>query len=378
MNGFHIGRFAVRTALAAVALCLGSTAASAAADARSDPVVSGHQVRVVTLASMTQDTGTQPYGGLILANDGSFYGVTSAGGAGNHGTVFRVTPAGVVSTVYSFPRGGAGYTPVGTLTQGSDGALYGSEINSSYTATTLFRVSLDGQFTQLPTFSDNFVSTLTLGRDGCLYGVALQHGAYGYGEFFRMTNTGEITVIASMTEDGLTNPKGAPLEGDDGNFYFVASAGGSSGFGGILQVSPAGTITTLCEFPGQGPVGGRAYGSLVYDAAHEYMWGQTYDDIWTNSSYVFRYKAGAVEAIGSIGTLNAGEVAKGADGVHFYINNRTTSLYAFAAGEPRKKVAVLPGKATGTLTFTPSGTVFGTTFDGGTNNLGTVYKVKGL
>jgi hypothetical protein len=64
--------------------------------------------------------------------------------------------------------------------------------------------------------------------------------------------------------------------------------------------------------------------------------------------------------------------------LHFYINNRTTSLYAFAAGEPRKKVAALPGKATGTLTFSPSGAVFGTTFDSGTNNLGTVYKVKGL
>jgi len=377
MTRFQVGRLLNRTALVAMALCLGSAAASAAADSLADQGASAQKTRVATLASMAHDTGESPYGGVILARDGNFYGVSHAGGAGNHGTVFRVTSAGVVSAVYSFPRGGANYTPVGTLTQGSDGALYGSEINSSYTTTALFRVTLEGQFTQFQSFSDTSVSPLTLGRDGFLYGTTSSYG-YGLGKFFRMSNTGEITAIASFTEDTLTGARGAPLEGDDGNFYMVASSGGSSGFGGILQVSPNGTVTTMCEFPGQGPVGGRGYGSLVYDAAHEYMWGQSYDDIWTNASYVFRYKAGAVEAIGSLGTLNAGQVAKGPDGVHFYINDRTTSLFSFAPGEARKKVAALPGKATGTLTFNSAGTLFGTTFDGGTNDLGTVYKVKGL
>src|SRR5262249_43168034 len=157
---------------------------------------------------------------------------------GGNGTVFRVTPAGATSTVYSFPHGGERYTSYVPLAQGSDGALYGVEASHDFNKSVIFRVTLDGQFSELQTIYDDYWSSLILGRDGYLYGTTGRHGAHGYGQLFRMSNTGDLSIVASMDTSAPYSPHGAPLEGDDGNFYFVADDGGSHGFGGILQVSP--------------------------------------------------------------------------------------------------------------------------------------------
>ncbi len=70
--------------------------------------------------------GIRPTGGLIRASDGNFYGTTQSGGAYQGGTVFRITPTGQESVVYSFGGvTGDGNTPSG-LVQGSDGNLYGT------------------------------------------------------------------------------------------------------------------------------------------------------------------------------------------------------------------------------------------------------------
>src|SRR5208282_2859865 len=73
--------------------------------------------------------GSYPYAGLIQPTDGNFYGTTSSGGASNFGTVFKITPAGALTTLYSFcsqPKCTDGYTPEGSLVQGSDGNFYGT------------------------------------------------------------------------------------------------------------------------------------------------------------------------------------------------------------------------------------------------------------
>jgi len=72
--------------------------------------------------------GDAPYGALVQATDGNFYGTTTGGGAGS-GTVFKITPAGALTTLYSFcsePDCADGATPYAGLVQGTDGALYGT------------------------------------------------------------------------------------------------------------------------------------------------------------------------------------------------------------------------------------------------------------
>ena len=72
----------------------------------------------------------QPFGQMIQASDGNFYGTTVGGGSYFQGTVFQLTPAGVLTTVYNFTYIGNGDTdgaqPKGTLVQGADGRLYGT------------------------------------------------------------------------------------------------------------------------------------------------------------------------------------------------------------------------------------------------------------
>ena len=67
---------------------------------------------------------------MIQATDGNFYGTTVGGGSHFEGTVFQLTPAGVLTTVYNFTYSGSGDTdgaqPKGTLVQGADSRLYGT------------------------------------------------------------------------------------------------------------------------------------------------------------------------------------------------------------------------------------------------------------
>ena len=100
--------------------------------------------------------GAQPFGEMILASDDSFYGTTSGGGAGDLGSIFQLTPAGVYTTVYSFPNNGTvgfgttGYQPRGTLLQTSDGNLYGTTTGGNISGVgTVFRLNIVPQATLL-------------------------------------------------------------------------------------------------------------------------------------------------------------------------------------------------------------------------------------
>src|SRR5215468_3492391 len=64
-----------------------------------------------------------PYGALVLASDGNFYG-TTASALGGFGTIFRVSPAGALTALFSF-NGTNGINPT-ALIEGRDGNLYGT------------------------------------------------------------------------------------------------------------------------------------------------------------------------------------------------------------------------------------------------------------
>jgi uncharacterized repeat protein (TIGR03803 family) len=67
--------------------------------------------------------GVNPYAGLVQGSDGNFYGVTPAGGA-SWGVIFKITPAGTYSILYSFDGANGAY-PNGAPMQHTNGKLYG-------------------------------------------------------------------------------------------------------------------------------------------------------------------------------------------------------------------------------------------------------------
>src|SRR5580704_3164655 len=86
--------------------------------------------------------GQTPYGGLVLATNGNFYGTTTAGGTSGFGTVFEITPAGVVTTLHSFDYSD-GEFPIGALIQATNGSLYGTTYGGGSGGNgTVFKITL--------------------------------------------------------------------------------------------------------------------------------------------------------------------------------------------------------------------------------------------
>ena len=111
------------------------------------------------------------------------------------GTIFKLTPDGVLTTLHSFNRTD-GTNPSGTLVQGRDGFFYGTtqaggaSVNCSGGCGTIFKVSPAGALTSLHSFSGRDGETpyagLLKGSDGFFYGTTVDGGTYGYGTIFRM------------------------------------------------------------------------------------------------------------------------------------------------------------------------------------------------
>jgi len=88
--------------------------------------------------------GVDPLAGLVQASDGNFYGTTALGGAHHVGTLFKITPAGSLTTLYSLSGSpGEGASPFSALVQGSDGDFYGTTAaGGAHYRGTVFKFSL--------------------------------------------------------------------------------------------------------------------------------------------------------------------------------------------------------------------------------------------
>jgi len=226
--------------------------------------------------------GEYPYGGVMQATDGNFYGTTAAGGTYNSGTVFKITRAGKLTTLCSFDSVGVSGT---ALVQGTDGDFYGTTSNGGANSDgTIFKVSRKGKLTTLHTFDftdGKFpYDALIQGADGNFYGTTYSGGAndpqacegIGCGTVFKITASGKLTTIYNFcAETGCIDgqwPSGSLVQATDGNFYGTTEAGGAHGTncpfgicGTVFKLTPAGKLTTLHSFGGTD--GSDPYSGLV-------------------------------------------------------------------------------------------------------------------
>ncbi len=209
---------------------------------------------LTTLHAFNGADGFYPIAGLVQAADGNFYGTTEQGGAnvadcGNGGgegcgTVFKITPDGTFTSLYSFcslPGCTDGSYPFGALVQGTDGNLYGTTEYSGGDDSgpgTIFKISTSGtlstlySFCSLPNCADGFSpwAGLIQATDGNFYGTTQANTA------FQITPNGAYTVLYTFcSQPNCTDgerPVAALLQGVDGNFYGTTYEGGTGTYGG--------------------------------------------------------------------------------------------------------------------------------------------------
>ena len=209
---------------------------------------------VNVVAQFDTQSGISPEAGLVQGADSNFYGTTAGGGTNMLGNVFRMTPGGVLTNIYSFSGGTNGSSPDTLLTQGAGGFLFGTTANGGAGGVgSVFRVSTNGAFATVYSFTGGNdgaapVGELTLGSDGIFYGVTTNKGAHGYGTVFKLTPGGTLTTLYSFT-GGLDGYDPNPLvQGTDGNLYGTTTYSSIRGFplyGCIFSISPNSAFTTL-------------------------------------------------------------------------------------------------------------------------------------
>ena len=199
---------------------------------------------------------------VTYGRDGNYYGVAYV--EDGSGFVYMVTPTGSLTQVYNFPVGTFGLqTQVGVpIVQASDGNLYGTTPNGGANGTgTIYKLTPAGKYTLLYTFPENktsFPAELIEGSDGNLYGATsgLIAGG-GYSLLFRITPSGQYTVLHAMnflSEGGCPCPL---TQGSDGSIYGTAPSGGSTGGGTVFALDaglPKPAPQPLRFQPESGPV----------------------------------------------------------------------------------------------------------------------------
>lgn len=299
--------------------------------------------------------GEGPVSGLVLSSEGGFYGTTYFGGTGSLGTIFKITPAGRVTTLHGFDRTD-GSNPVGTLVQGTDGSFYdttysGGDLACSYPygCGTVFKITPTGTLRTLHNFeiTDGLEpgATLIQATDGSFYGTTTMGGAYNAGTIFKTTPEGRLTTLHSFDGTDGDFPPAGLVQAIDGNFYGTTNSGGTYGAGVVFRISPGGTLITLYNFCAQGyPCTDGSYpaGRLVQATD-----GNFYGTTDMGGSGNCEYACGTIFKITRGGALTT---------LHTFDVNYDS---AYPSG----------------LVQATNGTFYGTTANGGTNNDGTVFSL---
>jgi uncharacterized repeat protein (TIGR03803 family) len=221
----------------------------------------GSERLLYSFCSATNCTdGDTPVSGLTLRPNSHFLGTTGlSDGFNGPGTIFDVSQAGSLSTLFTFSTNTNGAAPATSPILGPDGAFYGvaSSGGASDNCGTVYRLS--AAFAVIHTFDKTHGCGpvgLVLGTDGSFYGTTATGGTSNSGVVFKLTyRPGLATLFSVITNVAATNgsPVGSLVEGSDGNFYGVTAGiqkSGTTSFGSVFQVIPSGVLTTLHELNG--------------------------------------------------------------------------------------------------------------------------------
>jgi len=305
--------------------------------------------------------GSAPLGELIQATDGSFYGTAWEGGAHGNGTVFKITPVGALTVLYSFCSQSPcldGQLPTAGLIQGTDDNFYGTTSEGGASGFgAVFKIAPNGILTTLHSFASTDgaypQAALVQGQDGSFYGTTNQGGTNGYGTIFRITATGILTTLHSFDLTDGSEPFSGLVQATDGYFYGTTSAGGTNLNGTIFRISPSGAFTTLYSFCAQTncPDGADPWAALLQGTDGNF-YGTTLSGGVNRRGSVFRLSVGLGPFVKPQPTSGASERQ-----VKILGNNLSGATSVTFNGTPATFTVVSPSLITTTV---PAGATTGT------------------
>jgi uncharacterized repeat protein (TIGR03803 family) len=227
-----------------------------------------HAQTFKSLLSFNGTNGADPfYLYLVQGTDGNLYGTTYTDAANGNGSVFKITPGGKLTTIYSFcaqPSCADGANPETGLVLAPNGKFYGTTSSGGLDlGGTIFEITPGGTLTTLFTFCNASgcqngafpEAGLLLASNGNFYGTTTG-GGDGGGTIFEITPAGKFTLLHTFNGDGVSPRNGTLVQGANGNLYGTTTYGGANcvdngGCGTIFEITLGGKFTSLYSFCAQ-------------------------------------------------------------------------------------------------------------------------------
>jgi uncharacterized repeat protein (TIGR03803 family) len=313
-----------------------------------------------------------------------------------------VAPAQTFTLLYQFRSGAGGINPYAGVVRDAKGNFYGTTYNDgAFASGAVFRINPAGKEKVLHSFSQTdgdgafpWYGTLVRDSSGDLYGTTYVGGIKGQfccGTIFKVTAAGTETVLYRFTGDnGDGFPQAGVVRDSSGNLYGTTQNGGPSNAGTVFKVDPTGKKTVLYSFTGSTD-GGYPMAGVVLDANGD-LYGTTYEGGSAFAGTVFKVDPTGKETVlyGFTGSTDGGSPQSGVirdshgnlygttyyggnqgAGTVFKVNTvgQETVLHNFTSGND----GWLP--LGGSLVRDSAGNLYGTTPQGGSNNFGVVFKI---
>jgi uncharacterized repeat protein (TIGR03803 family) len=231
--------------------------------------------------------GGLPVSPLVQGNDGNFYGTTLSYGTGTGGVIFKITAAGHLTVLHNLNGSTDGARPFGGLVQATDGKFYGTTTSGGSTGGgTIYKITPAGAFSVLYNFDGATAAgpqvTLLQHTNGLLYGDTATGGPQSKGAFYSlslglgpfvklMSTSGRVGASVEVLGQGFTGTTSVSFNGTPAPFSVLSDTyltstipnGATTGF--VTVTTPGGALVSNQKFrvipqiksfsPTSGPVG---------------------------------------------------------------------------------------------------------------------------
>jgi uncharacterized repeat protein (TIGR03803 family) len=394
-----------RSVVAALVLALFATLAAPL------PALAQTETVLYSFCSANCDNGELPTGNLITDSRGNLYGTAAPGEGYNNGAVYKASFAGAVSPIYAWATTSTnlGNDPSGGVVMDSAGNFYGTTQTGGTNPNggTVFKISPKGVLTVLYNFCSLSDCTdgqfplagVILDASGNLYGTTWDGGTNDNGTVYKISSDGTETVLYSFgngASDGKY-PQSNLVMDKSGNLYGTTTYGGlgsaNTGDGTVFEISASGVYSILYDFGAKGKIDGlnpaagltlnaqgHLYGTTAYGGANAH--GTIFELIPGASGWKETILYSFVQSNGSIPMAgvtidNKGNIyataSEGGSGnwgsvIELSRSGTATILYNFTgmpdAGGPESNVVL-----------DSAGNLYGATSGGGAAGRGAIYKI---